>query len=190
MGYAQSYLGSKAFCINVTAGTTYYLIVDSYASPSCNPYDINITVPTTPLANDEPCTAIALPVYSSCAYSTYTNECASSSTAVPDPGCASYSGGDVWFTAVVPASGSISIDTKEGTMTDGGMALYTGSCGALVFVSCDDNNSPNGLMPQISQTSLNPGSTVWIRVWEYSNDNNSDIVNCFWCTVDVASRSN
>lgn len=38
-------------------------------------------------------------------------------------------------------------------MTDGGMALYTGTCGgALTQVACDDDASANGLMPKFTAT--------------------------------------
>ena len=178
VAYAQSSSGTKTLCITITSGITYYLIIDSYASPACNPFDISISAPSTAVVNDEPCAAIALLVNSSCSYSAYTNECTSASSSIPAPGCANYSGADVWFTATVPASGSISVDTKEGTMMDGGMAIYSGVCGALSLVSCDDNNSVNGLMPQISQTGLTAGSTIWIRVWEYGNDNNGTFSIC------------
>lgn len=131
-------------------------------------------------SNDDPCAAIALTVSTSCTYANYTNQCASATTAgsPPAPGCANYLGGDVWFTATVPASGQLLIDTQTGVMLDGGMALYTGTCGALTLVSCDDNNSPNGLMPQVSGSGLTPGSTVYIRVWEYGNDNNGTFGIC------------
>jgi hypothetical protein len=43
---SQSGTGSKSLCANVTAGVTYYLIVDSW-SPTCNPYDITISSPAS-----------------------------------------------------------------------------------------------------------------------------------------------
>ncbi|MDX1902891.1 MAG: T9SS type A sorting domain-containing protein [Thermonemataceae bacterium] len=39
----QSSTGNKSLCVNVTAGRTYYLILDSWASPATNPYD-NLTI--------------------------------------------------------------------------------------------------------------------------------------------------
>jgi Secretion system C-terminal sorting domain len=190
VAYAQSYLGSKSLCTSIIAGVTYYLIIDSYAAPACNPYDISITAPTTAVSNDEPCNAIALAVSNGCTYTTYTNECTSASAGVPAPGCAFYSGADVWFSITVPSSGSIAIDTKDIVMTDGGMAIYSGTCGALSLIACDDNNSVNGLMPQISQTGLTPGSTIWIRVWEYGNDNNGTFGICVTDPCPSGNASN
>jgi hypothetical protein len=43
---AQDYNGNKSLCGSVTAGQAYYLIIDSYASPTCNPYDLTISAPT------------------------------------------------------------------------------------------------------------------------------------------------
>lgn len=178
IAYNQSSTGSKSLCTSVISGVTYYLIIDSYASPACNPFDISISAPTTAVSNDDPCNAIALTVSASCNFSSYTNECTSGSTGITAPGCANYNGADVWFSAIVPSSGSIAVDTKEGVVLDGGMALYTGSCSALTLLTCDDNNSTNGLMPQISQTGLTPGSTVYIRFWEYGADNNGTFSIC------------
>ncbi|MFN8245224.1 MAG: proprotein convertase P-domain-containing protein [Ferruginibacter sp.] len=132
-----------------------------------------------PPSNDDPCNATPLTVGATCNYVQYTNDQATATAGVPAPGCASYSGGDVWFSVVVPASGSILIDTDDGVLTDGGMALYTGpNCSTLSLLTCDDDGSANGLMPSITQTGLTPGSTVYIRFWEYGNNNNGTFSIC------------
>jgi hypothetical protein len=46
VAFEQSSTGSKSLCANVNAGKTYYLIIDSWASPACNPYSIAITAPS------------------------------------------------------------------------------------------------------------------------------------------------
>lgn len=139
---------------------------------------VQITYTLPPPANDEPCAAINLPVNLTCTYVTYTNASATATAGVPAPGCSSYSGGDVWFTITVPASGEITIDTQTGVITDGGMALYTGTCGALTLLECDDDDSANGAMPSITRTGLTPGATIWIRVWEYGNNGNGTFGIC------------
>lgn len=139
---------------------------------------------------DDPCTATALTVGSSCTFSTYTNAGATASTGVPAPGCASYSGSDVWFTATVPASGRLIIDSNTGVITDGGMAIYSGTCGALTLIECDDDDSPNGLMPMIDRSGLTPGSTIWIRFWEYGNDNNGTFQLCVYDPCGGVSTCN
>ncbi|WP_431137292.1 hypothetical protein, partial [Psychroserpens mesophilus] len=136
----------------------------------------------TPPANDDPCSAIALGVNATCTFSTYTNANATASTGIPAPTCSSYAGGDVWFTATVPASGNISIDTDTGVITDSGMAIYsaTGTCPTLTLsqIACDDDGSANGAMSAITSSGLAPGSTIYIRVWEYGNNNNGTFDIC------------
>ncbi|MNJ84230.1 hypothetical protein D3C87_16780 [compost metagenome] len=129
-------------------------------------------------ANDNPCSATPLTVGTSCSYATYTNTAATASAGVPAPGCASYSSGDVWFTAVVPASGILNVDMATGVILDSGLAFYTGTCGALTLLECDDDDSPNGNMSMINRTGLTPGSTIFIRVWEFGGDNNGTFQIC------------
>ena len=115
--------------------------------------------------NDDPCNAISLTPSSTCTYATYTNAAATATAGVSTPSCSSYLGGDVWFSIIVPSNGLLNIDTQTGVMTDGGMAVYTGTCGALTQIACDDDGSANGLMPQLNLTGLTPGTTIFIRIW-------------------------
>ena len=108
-------------------------------------------------ANDNPCNAIPLTVGATCVYAQYTNALATASPSVPAPGCASYLGGDVWFSVTVPASGALTFNSNTGVITDGGMAIYSGTCGALSLIECDDDDSNNGLMALITRTGLTPG---------------------------------
>lgn len=68
---------------------------------TCN----NCIAPPPPpsLTNDECSGAIPLTVGATCTFTQYTNAGATGSAGAPAPGCASYSGGDVWFSVVVPA---------------------------------------------------------------------------------------
>ena len=129
-------------------------------------------------ANDNPCNAIALPVSATCSFTQYTNVNATATPGVPAPGCANYQGADVWFSAVVPASGTIHFDTDIGGITDGGMAVYSGACSALTLIGCNDDGSANGLMPALTQTGLTPGSTIFIRVWGRGNNNTGTFSIC------------
>ena len=162
-------------------GQTYYVRVWTFTATvgSFANFTICVGTPPPPPANDDACNAITLNVAENgaCNFQTFTNQSATGSN-VPSPGCASYSGGDVWFRLTVPCSGSIIIDSRPGVMTDGGMAIYSGTCGNLTFIECDDDDSPNGLMPRISRTGLVPGSTLWVRFWEYGNDNNGTFDIC------------
>ena len=145
-------------------------------------------------ANDNCANAIPLTVGTTCNYVQYTNANATASGGAPAPGCGNYVGGDVWFSAAVPANGALIFDSNTGIITDGAMALYSGSCAALTLIACDDDGSANGLMPSISATGLTPGTTVYSRFWEFGNDNNGTFSLCarsFSCsTVNNASCGN
>jgi len=84
--------------------------------------------------------------------------------------CSSYGGGDVWYSVVVPADGNITIETNSNgsTITDTAMEVYSGSCGSLVSVECDDDDSLDGNFSLVDLTGRTPGEVLLIRVWEYA----------------------
>lgn len=122
--------------------------------------------------SDTPCGAPLLPVYpSSCSFQVFTtagaayqNDPANGGTAP----CAFPGSPDVWFSVVVPPSGSIAITTEEGTITDGGMAVYRGPCTAPVLIECDDDAAV-GMMPVVDRSDYIPGETLYIRLWKGAN---------------------
>lgn len=162
----------------LTPDDTLYVRIWSAFNDNNGTFGICATIPPPPPANDDPCGAVELPVAATCTYQTFTNENATSSPGVTAPGCADYQGGDLWFKVVVPAEGAIVIDTDDDQITDGGMAIYSGTCDNLTLLTCDDDNSTNGLMPKITAGGLTPGDTIYIRIWEGGNDNNGSFGIC------------
>ena len=172
----------------LTPGNTYFFRVYHYGVGSgTSTFQVCVTG-LAPPNNNDPCSAYALPaVTPSCNYLTYTNA-GSIGSAVPTPsGCGGsspfqggYAGGDVWFSVVVPASGELDIHTQSIDFSDGAMALYSGPCGSPTLVECDDDGEPGDgiLMPHIYATGLTPGATMFIRVWEYGNNNNGEFGIC------------
>lgn len=61
--------------------------------------------------NDDPCYAIPLQVTATCNQTNLTNYGATASAGVPAPGCGTYGGADVWFSATVPAAGNFTLTT-------------------------------------------------------------------------------
>jgi hypothetical protein len=111
--------------------------------------------------------APALTVGATCSYQAGTTVGATSQTNAANgsvPSCGSM-GPDAWYSFIAPASGSVSIQTTSGTISDAVMALYSGSCGSFTQLACSDD--VNGLMPAISQGGLTPGTTYLIRIWQY-----------------------
>ena len=162
----------------LTPGNTIFIRVWEFNNDNPGTFDICVSEPPGPPTNDDPCNAEPLSVNTFCSFSTYTNESATGSAGVPAPGCANYTGGDVWFTVTVPAGGGIIIDSDTGVITDSGMAIYSGTCGGLTLIECDDDDSNNGLMSSITRTGLTPGATIYIRFWELGNNNNGTFDIC------------
>jgi len=183
--------GTESYTFPTVFGVNYYVYISHYDSTSTitGTFIISRTcaAPPPPLTNDECVNAISLTVNPTCTFTTYTNAGATSSTGITAPGCAGYSGGDVWFSAVVPANGILYVDTEQGVITDGGMAFYTGSCGSLTLLECDDDDSTNGAMPFIAKVGLTPGITVFIRMWEFGNNNNGTFGICATSPVSCSS---
>ena len=145
--------------------------------------------------NEDPCSAQALNVSSACSFQLFSNEGASGS-AIADPGnCdgsgnSGYSGGDVWFKAVVPASGNIIINTDTQSASPSnlewayriGIAVYSGPCGGLTKINCQI--SPVSVVPpddvNLSVSGRTPGETLYIRMWEYSNNDNGKFNICIY----------
>ncbi len=174
---------------NTVVGTNYLIRIVSKSGSlamlgSICVWGTTLPPPCTPVpVNDDPCNAITIPVNSSCVYTTYTNACSTPTNFIPPPTCGNYVGNDVWFKAIVPASGQITFDSNTGVMTDGAMAVYDttggGACGSgLNLIACDDDNSANGLMPRASAAGLTPGSAVWVRFWSNGGLNNGTFKIC------------
>lgn len=136
-------------------------------------------------------TSVTIPVNGTCINQSFTNVGATDS-GIADPGCASYSGGDVWFNLTVPASGAITVETSNnGGITDSGLALYSGTCGSLTLLSCDDDSGLNN-MSSITETGLTPGQTIYVRVWEFNNNDFDTFGICAYSApeIDVERNTN
>lgn len=139
--------------------------------------------------NDNPCSAIVLPVMSDCSFAQFTNLDATDS-GVDAPPCSSYSGGDVWFKSVIPYSGAVTISiyseaTQQFPDNDGwiyrpGLAIYTGTCNSLIHDTCWIDVLPESppRKPMILLENLQPGDTLWLRLWEYANNDNGVFQIC------------
>lgn len=120
------------------------------------------------LAGSHPCTAIPID----------TGQCVfTSNVGFPgsglNPNCASYQGGDIWFTMLVPASGNLSFETDSGSINDTGIAIWTDtSCTNPQYVACDDDNG-NGYYSYLLLYDATPGSTLYIQVFGYGGASGS-----------------
>ena len=189
-GAAQTVTGSNSpiTLTGLTAGTTYTLTVAGTCGGSLTAPSAPVSFTTTAApANDECAGAVALAVGTTCTPTLVSNLDASPSTAAPDPACADYSGDDMWYAVVVPASGIVALETgavASSSVYDTGLAVYSGSCGSLTELACDDNNG-HGYTSYARLTGLTPGTTLYVRVWSKGNYGHGDFTLC--ATTDDAA---
>lgn len=165
----------------LTGGSTVYIRVwPQQGTPNMGSFLICAYEPIPP-PNDNPCGATgpyALPVGTSCSLTPFSTQNATTLPPLytaPLPSCGTpMVGGDVWFSAVMPATGSMTISTQAGTLSDIAMAAYTVSAGAvtdcasqgpvtLTQVACNDDFGANP-MPSFVLAGT-PGTTYYIRAW-------------------------
>ncbi|HMK20261.1 MAG TPA: hypothetical protein VK492_18805, partial [Chitinophagaceae bacterium] len=144
----------------LTIGLTYYVRVSNIgSSPTSNGgFNICVTHPTPPPANDDCAGAITLTSATTCSNTAGTLVSATATTGLP-AGC--QIGGthyDVWYKFVASNTTHAVTISGQGTgFTNARIQLYSGlSCGALTSIACGNTS--------LSLTTLTNGSTYYIRV--------------------------
>lgn len=117
--------------------------------------------------------AVALNVGSSCSMQTFTNANCTFDENDPLPECGFFKGGDVWFTAVVPASGHFRLELVDGTNNNPHMGVFTGTCGSLTSIECDNDYIT------IHDEAL-AGETLYIRVFKFNSQTGGTFQLCAW----------
>lgn len=135
---------------------------------------LTITAPPAP-DNDECSGAIALTAGGVFDDNVVTGTVFNATTdPINEPSCAFFGlqTTEVWYTVEVPDSGSITVEIKAAdanTLEDTTIAAFSGSCGSLVEVDCDDD-AGDGLLSMLSLSDLTPGETLYIGVWLWGVD--------------------
>ncbi len=139
-------------------------------------------------AQDNCNTAVALDLNNQCLISTFDNTSSTSSGELPSPTCGSASDPqDVWFVVEVPDSGVFTAETQfiTGGLFDMVLQAYSGSCGNLELIECDDDDGVgNHSFLQISNQPA--GSLVYLRAFDFG----SNAVGEFGiCAVEIIAGS-
>lgn len=143
----------------------------------CGTVTVSCTVPTPP-ANDSPCAAIPLSVPTLCTYQSASVLWGTTVAGFPTPSCGAYAGRDVWYTAVVPASGNLQVQTTLLSASSIGIAAYSAaSCSAPLagWTQLACSGATTAVLPLSGLAT--PGSTVYIRVWPQGTVGNQGTFN-------------
>ncbi len=158
--------GSLSSSFTVPSAGTYYLVIDTWSTPSFVNYDLVMIAAGSGPANDLPCNAESLILGTSIGGE---NSCSAGAGEPGVPSCwSSGSINSVWYTVTVPASGSLKIKTTQGSLINTQIAIYTGTCGALTLLACNDNaascSSFSTFNSELSLTGLTVGNTIFVRL--------------------------
>ncbi|HQK96603.1 MAG TPA: T9SS type A sorting domain-containing protein [Bacteroidia bacterium] len=188
VAYEQSSTGSKSLCANVTAGHTYYLVIDSWSTPTCNPYDISITAPVALLPGatcGSPVNIASLPYSASnettaCMGNDYTNASLGSCGTLYESGedkvyAYTASGAEcIGITINGSSTNSIGYQVYSGCPGSAGATCITGGGGAnsgtltgsiilpaagTYYIIVDTWATPNNAQYNITLTSFGAGAT-------------------------------
>jgi hypothetical protein len=125
---------------------------------------------TLPPNNDDCIDAIPLTLTPTCPTTprVYDNNYSTTSSTTPLFSCitqAVYN--DVWFSVIVPSSGTFTVETRQAAssqITDLVLQTYSGSsCTGLSQIACDDDSGID-LHALVTLTGRTPGEKIWIRV--------------------------
>lgn len=129
-----------------------------------------------PLSNDECVDAIPLTVNTdgSCDISYLGTTIGATENPIDDPVASSLCGdgdpypADVWFTVDIPATGTVNLYWLQTPGSSMNVDIYTGTCGSLVnstMTACTNYFPFDSVI--INEA---PGSTVYVRVWDFGSD--------------------
>jgi trimeric autotransporter adhesin len=166
----------------LTVGQTYYVRIynsntNSATATYANTFDFCVGTPPPPPANDVCSGAVALTVGNNFAV----NAIVASNVSATTDGtttCQSSRTNNVWFSVVVPASGSVTVETAAvvgSGFVDSVLSAHSGVCGSLTNVACnDDISAGTNNFSKISLTGQTPGATLYFSVWRYSGGTGVD----------------
>ncbi|UOV00066.1 T9SS type A sorting domain-containing protein [Chryseobacterium daecheongense] len=154
-----------------TPGTTLYISVWKYDSTvDSGEFQISAYDPVPP-ANDNCSGAVTLTVGTNFASGAITSTNIAASTDGTAPSCSTDAVENVWYKVIVPPSGNLTIEAQETSgsqFDDSVLTVYSGSCGSLTQVACDDD-SGTGLFSLLTLTGQTPGATLYISAWKYDS---------------------
>jgi hypothetical protein len=163
----------------LTAGVKYYIrVYTSTATALQNTtFDICVGTPPPPPTNDDCTGAIEITAGGTFDASPVVGSNVSSTTTGGLTfGCQTNRFNDVWYSVVVPDSGTLTVETAAapGTlMTDSVISIFTGACGSLVEVGCNDDDGTDNFSKAVL-TGLTPGETLYIGVWKWGTSVDGD----------------
>lgn len=196
--------GNETLIIPASAlGTTYYINIGHYSGTTDNlegPFTISIeaTEPIPAPENDDCATPTVLTPGGALETNLImsTNEGGTRSANDVAPTCGAFgfaaAGKDVWFSVVVPDSGSVTIETTNSqSIEDTIVQVYSGTCGNLTSLGCnDDNPDTDDAFSKVVVEGATAGDTLLVRVWGYNGESGSFNISAYDSSLATTSFNN
>jgi hypothetical protein len=176
VGSATGSSGNKTLVACVTAGTTYYLILDSFAAPTCNAYsNLSISAPGAVSASSNDACAAPTPLSATGSFSANTNVYTADTPGnLTSVFCGSIENNQ-WFSfTATSTSASFSVSGVGGAACGAGVqaqvfsvSTTTGvcsSCNSFTSVSTPCYNPGNFTSGSVTATGLTVGQTYYLMV--------------------------
>lgn len=184
-------------------GTTYYINVGHYSGTADNlegTFTISIEGTEPPVApeNDDCATPTVLTpgatLEENLILSTNVGATRNANDATPTCGAFGFAtvGKDVWFSVVVPDSGSVTVETTNSqSIEDTILEVYSGTCGNLTSLGCnDDNLEADTTFSKVVVEDANPGDVLLVRVWGYNGEAGSFNISAYDIPLATTSFNN
>ena len=154
------------------------VLYNNYANSSCVTGNNCGSIPPP---NDNCAFALPIGILNQCKPKTYDNNNASSSGELPNFSCGNFGiTEDVWFYCIVPPSGEFTFETRNtsgGGLNDLVVQSYTGACGSLNLINCDDN-SGEGNQALLYFSGRTPGEKIYFRIIDSGSNEQGDFDIC------------
>lgn len=178
-----------------TAGSTIYFRVwdkDGFGEGSFAICLYKIATPV--IANNDECSsAETLNLTNDCLSPILSTNFQATPSSEANPSCATNEGGDVWYIINVANDKfyDISIETSEdsgSSVSDTAIAVYSGSCGALTEIGCDDDGG-NNLFSKIDLTGMK-GEALYVRIYPVQAGQTGTFFICASATETLGIENN
>ena len=152
---------SIAAASNIAAGTDLFIRIGGFSGAVGFG---TVTLTSTPggggPANDECAGAIPLALGAPTAFDT-----TSASTSAPAWPCAGGGGSDIWFSYTTTSSDLVTVSTCDNATYDTAIEIFSGDCGNLVPVICNDDGAGcTGFTSTAIASGLTSGTDLFIRI--------------------------
>ncbi len=160
-----SAFGPSTVSVSVTNGSTYYVRLGGYDGIVAGTLTVSCAPTQPPPANDE-CAGSQLITGTSTSFNTA--NATNSAPSLPLD-CTDSIVKDVWFRYVATCNGNATISTCGNGSPDTVLAVYSGSCGALSLIGCNDEDDNCGEFgPSTVIFPVTSGAIYYVRLGGYS----------------------